>query len=149
MANWASIAWSSVNGGRAFETYDIMTQDMIRTHLQLRDHKEYGQLRTPILRVTGGTPYTPQIIRDSILTLLALDIYSFVVAESSTYCLQLLQQLLDIDKVYTDLPVSLSISESYHKDITTKWNDRQQINGVVVKMTLRKVKGALPADVIQ
>ena len=81
--------------------------------------------------------------------MLALDIYSFVVAESSTYCLQLLQQLLDIDKVYTDLPVSLSISESYHKDITTKWNDRQQINGVVVKMTLRKVKGALPADVIQ
>ena len=149
MSSWVSFAKSFIEGeNKNFANLPRMTQDMIRTHAQLRDYKEFNQLQSPMLQVTGGTPYSPQDVMEGIRELLSHDIHSFVVVESSTYLSKLLQDLIDISD-NTAFPASCSISSTMHKSITTRWGDVRQINGLVVKITYKSSRKALPSDVIQ
>lgn len=148
MGNWISYVKRCIDNSNNFASLPRMVQDMVRTHAQLRDCKEFNQLQSPMLQVTGGTPYSPQDVMEGIRELLSRDIHSFVVIESSTYLSKLLQDLIDISD-NSSFPASCSISSTMHKNVTTRWGDVRQINGLVVKITYKPSKKALPRDVIQ
>lgn len=73
---------------------------------------------------------------------------SFVFAESSTYCLKLLHDILHTASKYQECP-SCSISGAYDKEITTRWGDKRVISGVAIKLTEKKAGRSLPGNVIR
>lgn len=125
-----------------------MIQDMLQVHANLRDCKEFNQLQSPILTVTGGCNYTEQDIVLGLQILKSKGYSSFVFAESSTYCLKLLHDILHTASKYQECP-SCSISGTYDKEITTRWGDKRVISGVVIKLTEKKAERSLPGNVIR
>lgn len=148
MANFASFTKDILQSKVEYFRQPKMLQDMLQVHANLRDCKEFKQLQTPILTVTGGCDYTEQDILLGLQTLKSKGYSSFVLAESSTYCLKLLHDILYVSANIKDCP-SCSISSAYDKEITGRWGDKKVISGVVIKLTEKRTGRSLPGNVIQ
>ena len=148
MANFASFTKDILQSKIEYFRQPKMIKDMLQVHANLRDCKEFNQLQTPILTATGGCDYTKQDIILGLQILKSNGYSSFVFAESSTYCLKLLHDILYVSENVKDCP-SCSISSSYDKAITTRWGDKQVISGVVIKLTEKRTGKSLPDNVIQ
>lgn len=148
MANFASFTKDILQSKTEYFRQPKMIQDMLQVHANLRDCKEFNQLQTPILTVTGGCDYTEQDILLGLQILKSKGYSSFVFAESSTYCLKLLHDILYISANIKDCP-SCSIGSAYDKEITGRWGDKRIISGVVIKLTEKRTGKSLPGNVIQ
>lgn len=147
MASFASFTQAILNSKEEYFRQPRMIQDMLQTHANLRDCKEFNQLQTPILTVTGGCDYTEQDIALGLQILKGRGFSSFVLAESSTYCLKLLHDILYVSEKTKDCP-SCSISSAYDKVITSRWGDKKTLTGVVIKLTEKRTGKSLPGNVI-
>lgn len=148
MANFASFTKDILQSKTEYFRQPKMIKDMLQVHASLRDFKEFNQLQTPILTVTGGCDYTEQDILLGLQILKSNGYSSFVFAESSTYCLKLLHDILYVSENAKDCP-SCSIGATYDKEITSRWNDKRRISGVVIKLTEKRTGKSLPGNVIQ
>lgn len=137
MASFASFTKDVLNSKEEYLRQPKMIQDMLQVHANLRECKEFNQLQSPILSVTGGCDYTEQDIVLGLQILKRKGFSSFVFAESSTYCLKLLHDILYASENTQDCP-SCSISSTYDKVITTRWGDKRTISGVVIKLTEKR-----------
>lgn len=137
MANFASFTKDVMQSKTEYFRQPKMIKDMLQVHANLRDCKEFNQLQSPILTVTGGCDYTEQDIVLGLQILKSKGYSSFVFAESSTYCLKLLHDILYVSTSNKDCP-SCSISSTYDKQITSRWGDKQTISGVVIKLTEKR-----------
>lgn len=147
MASFVNFANNFISGNGDWNSLPRMIQDCIRVHAQLIDCTEYVQLQSPMLKVCGGSVYSPQDIYSGIQFFRELGIHSFVFMEDSTYALRFLHDLFSFpDQFGWDF--SLSVSQGYDKVLTDRWNTKKEIYGVVVKITERKRGKSLPSDVI-
>lgn len=137
MASFASFTKDILQNRTEYFSQPKMIKDMLQVHANLIDCKEFNQLQTPILTVTGGCNYTEKDILLGLQILKKKGYSSFVFAESSTYCLKLLHDILYVSENIQDCP-SCSISFTYDKVITTRWGDKRTISGVVIKLTEKK-----------
>lgn len=137
MASFASFTKDILQNRTEYFSQPKMIKDMLQVHANLIDCKEFNQLQTPILTVTGGCNYTEKDILLGLQILKKKGYSSFVFAESSTYCLKLLHDILYVSENIQDCP-SCSISSTYDKVITTRWGDKRTISGVVIKLTEKK-----------
>ena len=137
MANFASFTKDVMQSKTEYFRQPKMIKDMLQVHANLRDCKEFNQLQSPILTVTGGCDYTEQDIVLGLQILKSKGYSSFVFAESSTYCLKLLHDILYVSASNKDCP-SCSISSTYDKPITSRWGDKRTISGVVIKLTEKR-----------
>ena len=137
MANFASFTKDVMQSKTEYFRQPKMIKDMLQVHANLRDCKEFNQLQSPILTVTGGCDYTEQDIILGLQILKSKGYSSFVFAESSTYCLKLLHDILYVSANTKDCP-SCSISSTYDKPITSRWGDKRTISGVVIKLTEKR-----------
>lgn len=140
MSSFSQYANEFISGRGDWNSLPRMIQDCIRTSSRLREYKEYNKLQIPILVINGGSPYTSDDIKDGLYFLRNLGIKSFVFAESSTYALQLLEQLFSVP-VELNLSVSCSSSSKYQKKITDRWGGTHDLHGIVIKITERKTSG--------
>lgn len=148
MASFAAFTNEVMHSEQEFLRMPRMIQDMLRFHAQLHDCREFNQIQIPILAINGGCSYSAQDIVLGLNWLKQKGYGSFVLAESSTYCLRLLHDILFISEK-ADCP-SCSVTQAYDKVVTTKWQDTREIAGVVIRLTAKRAKGAsLPSNVIQ
>lgn len=136
--------------GNLFSQSPKMIQDMFRTHAYYKDSINFNKLQKPMLRVHGGCSYTYSLddVYNGLLFLYERGIKSFIVLEDSTYTLQLLYTILEINNTRSKFTVS--IHENFTKVIEDRWQQPMNINGIVVNLIGRKIRRgqSLPQNII-
>ena len=134
--------------GNYFLQLPRMIQDMLRTHAQYKESPHFNSLEKPMLRVFGGTPYNMTDVYNGLLFLYERGIKSFILLENSTYTLQLIYTLLDLNN--TKSLFNVGINDTFIISISDSWNQPIVISGVIIQLRGRNNsrKNSLPSNVI-